>query len=418
MGLVGQNGAGKSTLHQGSDRRSPKGQREIVFAGETVEFASPLAAQHGGISTIYQEINLIPFRSVAEKHFPRPRISPLRLARLAPHERERGRIAGGRFAVEIDVRRPLMDSAPRSTDGRHRARRVVQGAPGDHGRGRVVARRARSRGSLRRQSGQLRAEGVSVIFITHRLDELYQICDRVTVMRDGRTVNDAAGWPTSTSCISSRRCSGAISKRCATRDRIPGRFGGGGRRGARREGLAVGRRSETRARGRAGQIVGLAAWLDRADGSGARDFRRRSARRRAIRLMGRDAAPREPVEAIALGVDSARGFASGGIVPDMSVRENITLALLPRLTRFGVVDEARQRAIVDRFIVRLAIKTADIEQKVRELSGGNQRRFCWRGGFARTQAAHPRRAHRGIDVGAKVEIQSLIKSSPIRVSAF
>ena len=94
----------------------------------------------------------------------------------------------------------------------------------------------------------------------------------------------------------------------------------------------------------------------------------------------------------------------------MSVRENITLALLPRLTRFGVVDEARQRAIVDRFIARLAIKTANIEQKVRELSGGNQQKVL----LARWLCTDPKllildEPTRGIDVGAKAEIQSLIK---------
>jgi ribose transport system ATP-binding protein len=99
-----------------------------------------------------------------------------------------------------------------------------------------------------------------------------------------------------------------------------------------------------------------------------------------------------------------------GIVPEMSVRENLTLALLPRLTRAGIIDEDRQREIVDRFIARLGIKTSGPEQKIRELSGGNQQKVL----LARWLCMDPKllildEPTRGIDVGAKAEIQSLIK---------
>jgi ribose transport system ATP-binding protein len=94
----------------------------------------------------------------------------------------------------------------------------------------------------------------------------------------------------------------------------------------------------------------------------------------------------------------------------MSVRENITLGILPRLTSFGVVDEGRQRAIVDRFMTRLGIKASSVEQKVRELSGGNQQKVL----LARWLCMNPKllildEPTRGIDVGAKAEIQKLIR---------
>ena len=99
-----------------------------------------------------------------------------------------------------------------------------------------------------------------------------------------------------------------------------------------------------------------------------------------------------------------------GIVPDMSVRENLTLAILPRLVAMGVIDEARQRAIVEKFMKRLAIKASGPEQKIRELSGGNQQKVL----LARWLCADPKllildEPTRGIDVGAKAEIQSLIR---------
>ena len=99
-----------------------------------------------------------------------------------------------------------------------------------------------------------------------------------------------------------------------------------------------------------------------------------------------------------------------GIVPDMSVRENLTLAILPRLVAAGVVDEGKQRQIVDKFIKRLGIKTSGPEQKIRELSGGNQQKVL----LARWLCADPKllildEPTRGIDVGAKAEIQALIR---------
>jgi galactofuranose transport system ATP-binding protein len=97
-------------------------------------------------------------------------------------------------------------------------------------------------------------------------------------------------------------------------------------------------------------------------------------------------------------------------VPEMSVRENLTLALLPRLAKAGIVDEAKQREVVDRFVRRLGVKCASPEQRIRELSGGNQQKVL----LARWLAMNPRllildEPTRGIDVGAKAEIQALIR---------
>jgi ribose transport system ATP-binding protein len=162
----------------------------------------------------------------------------------------------------------------------------------------------------------------------------------------------------------------------------------------------------------AGEIVGLAGLLgsgrtetaravfaaDRADGG-------------SIRFAGREEHFATPSAAIAAGM----GFCSEdrkieGIVPDMSVRENLTLALLPQLSRSGVVDEARQREIVQRFIAKLGVKCSGPEQKIRELSGGNQQKVL----LARWMCMNPKllildEPTRGIDVGAKAEIQALIR---------
>jgi ribose transport system ATP-binding protein len=163
---------------------------------------------------------------------------------------------------------------------------------------------------------------------------------------------------------------------------------------------------------RKGEIVGLAGLLGSGRSEVARAvFGAEPPDRGEIRLKGQPVAFADPAEAIAAGVGfSAEDRKVEGIVPEMSVRENLTLALLPRLAKAGVVDEARQREIVERFIRRLGVKCAGPEQPIRELSGGNQQKVL----LARWLAVQPEllildEPTRGIDVGAKAEIQSLIR---------
>jgi ribose transport system ATP-binding protein len=412
MALVGQNGAGKSTLIKVLTGAHRKDAGAIVFWGQEVEFASPQEAQRGGISTIYQEINLIPYRSVAENIFLGREFRRYGLLDWRRMNREAAELLR-RFAVEIDVRRPLtefstaiqqMVAIARALS--FKSRLVIMDEPTSSLDEREVA-------VLFDVIRQLRAEGVAVIFITHRLDELYQICDRVTVMRDGRTVMTSRMADVDKLHLIAAMLGRDLE---TVRERSTGFHGAAGAAGGEvlaAEGLVVGRKvRDARVEVRAGQIVGLAGLL----GSGRTEVARAifgadPPDAGAIRLMGKTVSPREPAEAIALGV----GFCTEdrkveGIVPDMSVRENITLALLPRLTRAGIVDEARQREIVDRFMARLAIKASGPEQKVRELSGGNQQKVL----LARWLCTDPKllildEPTRGIDVGAKVEIQSLIK---------
>jgi ribose transport system ATP-binding protein len=162
----------------------------------------------------------------------------------------------------------------------------------------------------------------------------------------------------------------------------------------------------------AGEIVGLAGLL----GAGRTEtvrllFGADHPDAGTIHLDGQPFAPKEPADAIARGI----GFCTEdrkveGIVPELSVRENLTLALLPHLTRGGIVDEAEQTRIVDKFIKRLGVKCASPDQRIRELSGGNQQKVL----LARWLCMNPKllildEPTRGIDVGAKAEIQSLIR---------
>ena len=162
---------------------------------------------------------------------------------------------------------------------------------------------------------------------------------------------------------------------------------------------------------RQGEIVGLAGLLGSGRTETARAIFGADPHGGDIHFLGRKAAFRQPADAIRAGM----GFCSEdrkheGIIPGMSVRENLTLAMLPALSRSGVVDEARQRQIVERYTRDVGIKCSSPDQPIRELSGGNQQKVL----LARWLCMSPRllifdEPTRGIDVGAKAEIQRLIR---------
>src|SRR5208337_2751052 len=384
MAVVGQNGAGKSTLIKVLTGAYRRDSGTIEFAGASIDFASPQQAQRGGVSTIYQEINLVPFRSVAENIF------------LGREYRRYGLLDWGRmnaeaadllrrFAVEIDVRRPLMEfstaiqqmvAIARAVS--FKARLVIMDEPTSSLDEREVA-------VLFDVMRRLRSEGVSVIFISHRLDELFQVCDRVTVMRDGRTVMTSRMADVDKLHLIAAMLGRDLE---TVRSHATGFFAAHAKAGGEvlsAEGLRIGRRvRDARVEVKAGQIVGLAGLL----GSGRTETARAifgadPPDAGVIRLLGKDVSPRVPSDAIALGVGyCSEDRKADGIVPDMSVRENITLA----------------------------IKASSAEQKIRELSGGNQQKVL----LARWLCTDPKllildEPTRGIDVGAKAEIQSLIR---------
>ncbi|MDQ5865753.1 MAG: sugar ABC transporter ATP-binding protein [Chloroflexota bacterium] len=410
--LVGQNGAGKSTLIKiltGAHRRDGG---TIIFDGRQVDFHSPQQAQANGVSTIYQEVNLVPFRSISENIFLGR--EPRRFG-LIDRRRMNADAAAllERFGIRADVTQPLLSfnvatqqmvAVARAVS--FQSKLVVMDEPTSSLDEREVA-------TLFEVIRQLKSEGVSVVFVSHRLDELYAVCDRVTIMRDGKTVESRSmAEITKLELVASMlgKELGEIRRSGATG------FGEGvhhaeqqllDARDLRRDRVLQGASLSVRA----GEIVGLAGLL----GSGRTETARAlfgadPVQGGEVRMEGKPVRFKSPRDAIRAGL----GFCTEdrkteGIIPHMSVRENLTLALLPTLTRYGIVDRDKQQAIVDRFIERLRIKTAGPDQKIRELSGGNQQKVL----LARWLCMNPRllildEPTRGIDVGAKGEIQALI----------
>ncbi len=410
MALIGQNGAGKSTLIKILTGAYSHDAGRIEFQGREVRFGSTAESQAGGIATIYQEINLAPNRTVAENIFLGR--EPRRFGLV-----DRGRMQADaravlrRFKLDIDVNRPLQDFEAATRQMVAIARGVTQNArllildePTSSLDEREVA-------VLFETIRTLKADGVAAIFISHRLDELFAICDRVTIMRDGRTV--AVSPMKDISKVELVRT--MLGKELAAftaKKRAHGDSEGAVLVGVESLGAGVRVRDVSLSIGK-GEIAGLAGLLGAGRTETARLIYAADRKERGtVRVDGRETNYTAPADAIADGM----GFVSEdrkieGIVPEMSVRENMTLAILPKLQRAGIVDKAAQRAIVEKYIAALGVKCSSPEQPIRELSGGNQQKVL----LARWLCMNPRllivdEPTRGIDVGAKAEILKLLRS--------
>lgn len=411
--LVGQNGAGKSTLIKVLTGYHPRDAGEIVFKGVPFSAGSPHDAQKQGISTIYQEINLVPLRSVTENICLGRRFTRYGLLDWRAMHAEAERLLQS-FSIKIDVRRPLGDfnTATQQMVAIARAigfssQLVIMDEP-------TSSLDQREVGVLFDVIRQLKAGGVSVIFVSHKLDELYEVCDRVTIMRDGHTIRTAPMTEVSKLDLVSLMLGRDVAK-------LEGHATAFGERDRAASGMtlfdAKGLAAPTGAKNvsfdvHRGEVVGFAGLLGAGRTETARlVFGADPVKAGAMQLNGASYHPQRPADAIAAGL----GFLSEdrkaeGIIPEMSVAENLTLPLLTQISRNGVLDETKQRALVERFISELGIKCSGPNQKVKDLSGGNQQKVL----LARWLAMNPKlvildEPTRGIDVGAKAEIQRLIR---------
>jgi galactofuranose transport system ATP-binding protein len=410
--LIGQNGAGKSTMIKTLTGYIGRDSGEMIFEGTPFEARSPQDAQRKGISTIYQEINLVPYRSITEN------ICLGRESRRyglldwrAMHQEARSLLA--RFKIDLDVRQPLLrfNTATQQMVAIARAigfkaKLVIMDEPTSSLDEREVA-------VLFEVIRQLKAEGVSVIFVSHKLDELYAVCDRVTIMRDGRTVRVADMSAISKLELVASMLGRDIAQVAKSSTAFGDRHGRIGDVVLAAENLSAGHKvHDVSFSVRRGEIAGFAGLLGAGRTETARLVFGADAKRSGkLSLEGKTIAPSEPIDAIRVGIGfTPEDRKAEGVVPEMGVAENLILALMPQLAKAGIVDEAKQRAVVEKFIKRLGVKCSGPDQKIRELSGGNQQKVL----LARWLAMNPKllildEPTRGIDVGAKAEIQNLIK---------
>lgn len=409
--LMGENGAGKSTLIRILTGVERPDAGEISIDSRPVEFDSPRAAEKFGVAVVHQELELIPHLSIAEN------ISlgreTKRFGLISRRDmRRRAAAALGRLGIEIDLGADLdrestavrqMVAIARATE--IDAKILILDEP-------TASLDREERTRLFRILKKLRDDGMAILFVTHFLDEVYEIANRVTILRNGRNVESRPidRWP-------KKELVGAMLGRDVTLS------------AAKMTDVAEGKSpSETpllvaRGLGRdvalesfdgelfPGRITGLAGLLGSGRTEAARLlFGADRSDRGTLEIYGRVVTHQSPRRAIGLGMAfSSENRKSEGIVPDLSIRENITLALQARR---GCLSKLRKDVVDDLtlgLMNALKIKAPGPEALVRTLSGGNQQKVV----LARFLALEPRifildEPTRGIDVGAKFEVAELI----------
>jgi ribose transport system ATP-binding protein len=416
--LVGENGAGKSTLIKVLTGVHRPDEGEVRFDGEVVSFSSPRAAQDAGISTIYQEIDLIPLRTVAQNIFlgrePRTRLGLTDRRRM---RRESAEVLE-RYGLEVDPGRTVrslglgvqqMVAIAKAVS--REAKVVIMDEPTSSLEGREAQR-------LFEVIRKLRDDGVAVLYVSHRLDELYELCEQVTVLRDGGLVHtgklDDLPRLELIALMLGREVGEVEEQEAQARE------GDGDGDGATDAGdpVLVARElsDHPSLRGvsvevRRGETVGLAGLM----GSGRTEtakaiFGAEPPDEGTVEVEERPVKLHSPADAVPAGLAFLpEDRKADGIFPGLSIRENIVAAALPRLSKRGVVSRAAADKLVDTFMERLNIKASSPDQPVGELSGGNQQKVL----LARCLCTEPKilildEPTRGIDVGAKAEVQGLI----------
>jgi ribose transport system ATP-binding protein len=407
--LVGENGAGKSTMVKILSGVYKPDHGTVLYEGQPIQVHDPIHAQSLGISPVHQELHLEPYLSVSENIFlGRQPLGRFGLIDNRLMNREAGRLLKG-LGVAIDptvlmgsisiAERQIVSIARAvSTD----ARIMIFDEPTSSLTEREIA-------LLFRTIDRLRAKGMGIIYITHRMEEIFRVCDRVTVFRDGRYVSTQPVAETNLKKLISMMIGREISDLFH-------------HKGAACTGEPVLEVRHLVKRGvlngisfavHRGEIVGMAGLV----GAGRTELARAifgdlTLDGGEILIEGRRLRSNHtPREAIAAGIGLVpEDRKEQGLVTGLSVRQNIGMAMMRALSRFGLVSVARERRLAENFVIQLAIRTPSVDQNVLFLSGGNQQRVV----IAKWLATEPKvlivdEPTRGIDVGAKAEIHALLR---------
>lgn len=415
LALLGENGAGKSTLLKILSGAETPDTGSITLDGQQVTIQSPIHAQELGIVTIYQEFNLIPSLSIAENVL--LGAEPLRFGFVDwPTLNARAREIIAQVGLELEPRRLVSDLSVAEQQMVEIARAVSMDS-------RVIIMdeptSALSESEVARLFeivADLKARGIGIIFVTHRLEEVMQICDSAIVLRDGQYVGQGAIADLSVEKIIDMMVGREVDRLFAHRERssfgnpmleVNNLYSSGDPMD-----LHATKLNDVSVTVRQGEIVGLAGLV----GAGRTELARAvfgadQFDSGQILIDGQAISPRSPKDAIKSGI---------GLVPEdrkqqalflsLAVRTNLTIASLDSLARvMGFIDAKAEDDLIARYGNRMAIKMASTEQEVDNLSGGNQQKVV----LARWMALEPKvlivdEPTRGIDVAAKSEVHQLL----------
>ncbi len=405
--LVGENGAGKSTLMKILAGAERKDGGTIRMDGREVDLRDPLEASRLGITMIYQEFNLVPQLSVAENIFlgREPVRGLLRLVDWRRLHRD-ARDVLARLGLELDVKRRVAElsiaqqqmveiAKALSRD----SRLIVMDEPS-------ATLTDRELEVLFRLIAALKQGGVAIVYISHRLEEIDRIGDRVTVLRDGDKIGTARVGEISRSEIIRMMVGRPLSQEFPPRQAAPGDVALEVS-GLRREGSL----RDVSFHVRHGEVLGIAGLVGAGRTEVARAvFGADPVDGGEVRLHGRLLSIRSPGDAIAVGIGLVTEDRKGqGLVLGRPVRENVSLASLKLLSRLFFVKRREEARCAETFVRDLKIRTPSIEAAVSNLSGGNQQKVVLsRWLLTQSKVLFFDEPTRGIDVGAKLEIYQII----------
>jgi ABC-type sugar transport system ATPase subunit len=407
--LIGENGAGKSTLISVLAGAMRPESGRLLLGDEQVHLDSPAAARRRGIATIFQELSIVPWLSVTANVVlgNEPRRGPFGQILLPRRADELARQALARVGAQ-DI--PLGRAASRLSTGQKQlveiARALAVQAPVIIMDEPTSSLPARDTARLLAVIKQLRDEGTAILFVSHRLDEIRSIADRVTVLRGGRNVTTAPIGELSTGrmieLMTGRTVGSLFPPRCTTIGDVV----------LRAEGLTrAGAFEDVSFEVRAGEIVGFAGLI----GAGRSEVMRAiygadPLDRGRVEMDGRALSIRSPRDAIAAGIAYLpEDRKDQGLVLNLPVRENMVMSTLRRFTRLGLVSGRRIRDVSAQMAGKLGVR-GRTDAAVANLSGGNQQKVV----LAKALISQARvlifdEPTRGVDVAAKSEVYRLMQ---------
>lgn len=406
--LMGENGAGKSTLIKVLTGIHTRDNGTIKVNGNEVDFTNPKQAEQKGIVVIHQELNIIPYLTVAQNIFLGKEITygktgilnTDKMNKLATQSlKELGvmNIKAQDIAEDLSVGKQQMVEIARALSTN--AEVIIMDEP-------TSALTEREIENLFKAIHSLKEQGVAFVYISHRMEEIFQICDRITILRDGSYIGTEKISDTSFEAIVKMMVGRELGGRFPEKNNTIGNVV------FQVENLTIKGSFETiHFDVKEGEILGVSGLM----GAGRTEvmeaiFGYRKKDGGTVKLYGKPLKINHPSNLIKQGI----GFItedrkSKGLVLDSTIRENITLTNLSAISKFGVMEHKDERTIVDKLIKRLYVKTSGREQIVGTLSGGNQQKVV----IAKWLGINPKvlildEPTRGVDVGAKREIYSIM----------
>jgi ribose transport system ATP-binding protein len=403
--LIGENGAGKSTLIKTCAGAVVPDSGTIVVGGKEFSAMTPRLSKENGIAVIYQEFNLVGELSAAENIFlGRALRKGVRVDRRAMEreaaelfKRFKAKIRPGGLVKDLSVGYQQIVEIAKAVS--QRAKLLIMDEPSAP----LTAGEAEGMFAI---VDQLKAEGVTIVYISHRLEEIFRLCDRVTIMRDGRCIETLNTADTDVDHLVT-----AMVGRELKETYPPRRASVSGEVALEAKNLCGNGLSDISFKLHRGEALGLGGLI----GAGRTElaeliFGVKPKTGGEILINGKAVDSATPRAAIRQGIalvpeDRKRQ----GALLEMDVKGNISMAILDKISTLSVVKKAKERSIAEAYKTELMIKASSVHQKIKNLSGGNQQKVI----IAKWLAAAPDiiifdEPTRGIDVGAKYEIYKLI----------